>query len=145
MAAMSEKTSPSGAYLVALTPESAEAIRAREINLPHLPFRLGRESRNVRWTEAGLMAEKRMSGPPNNDLYLVESTDPMSVSREHLLIDRDAEGFFLMDRGSACGTLVEGEPVGGKGRGGRAALKDHTVFIIGTSASRFAFKFRLDA
>lgn len=141
---MAEKPSPTGAYLVALTPESSASIQAKAINVPHLPFRIGRESRQVRWTQEGLVGEKRRSATPNNDLYLVETTDPMNVSREHLQIERDAEGFHLRDRGSACGTLVEGEPVGGDGRGGRVALADHAVFIVGSSASRFVFKFRLD-
>jgi pSer/pThr/pTyr-binding forkhead associated (FHA) protein len=134
---------PTGAYLVALTPESAESIRAREINIPHLPFRVGRESRRLRWTDAGLVGERRRSTAANNDLYLVEESEPMNVSREHFLIDRDAGGFFLMDRGSACGTIVEGEIVGGgEGRDTRAGLNDHDVIIVGTSLSRFIFKFR---
>ena len=138
--------SRTGSYLVALTPESAEAIRAREINVPHLPFRVGRESRRARWTHVGLVAERerRRTEPANNDLYLVEESEPMNVSREHFLIDRDAEGFFLQDRGSACGTLVEGDLVGGGGQPGRAPLADHHVIIVGTSLSRYIFKFRLE-
>ena len=135
-----------GGYLVALTPESAEAIRAREINIPHLPFRVGRESRRARWTQGGLIGERERRGAEtaNNDLYLVEDAEPMNVSREHFLIDRDADGFFLLDRGSTCGTLVEGEMVGGSGQQARAPLADHHVILVGTSLSRYVFKFRLE-
>ena len=143
---MSGVSSPTGAYLVALTPESSEAIQAREINVPHLPFRIGRESRKVRKTETGFISERRTVALPNNDLYLVEETEPMNVSREHLLIDKEAGGFYLLDRGSTCGTLVEGVMVGGKDRlAARIPLSDHDVIIVGTSASPYIFKFRLES
>src|SRR5215813_12527831 len=109
---MAVARSQTGAYLVALTPESREAIQAKEINVPFLPFRMGRESRRLRMTEQGLTGERRRSASPNNDLYLTDLGEPMNVSREHLLIDRDAGGYFLLDRGSVCGTLVEGDLVG---------------------------------
>lgn len=142
---MAGPSSQTGCYLVALTPESAEAIRATEINVPHLPFRVGRESRRFKWTELGLVGERRKSGPTNNDLYLVEEGEPMNVSREHFLIDRDDTGYFLQDRGSMCGTIVEGQVVGGGGISGRAPLADHDVIIVGTSLSRYIFKFRVEA
>ena len=94
--------------------------------------------------EQRIEAFYRQSGGPNNDLYLVEEGEPMNVSREHFLIDRDEEGFFLQDRGSTCGTLVEGERVGADGQLGRAALADHHVIVVGTSLSRYIFKFRLE-
>ncbi len=142
---MPEAQSRTGAYLTALTPESADALRARAINLPYLPFRVGRESRKILRTERGLKGERRRAAAPNNDLYLVETGELMNVSREHLLIDRDAGGFFVLDRGSTCGTLVEGTLVGGGGgRPLRAPLSDHDVVIVGTSSSPYVFKFRLD-
>lgn len=141
---MANPASPTGAYLVALTPESAEAICAREINIPHLPFRVGRESRRLKWTDAGMVGERRKSAAANNELYLVEPSEPMNVSREHFLIDREGGGFFLQDRGSVCGTLVEGELVG-SGRPARVSLNDHDVIIVGTSLSRYIFKFRLES
>ena len=63
---MADAPSRTGAYLVALTPESAAAIQAREINIPHLPFRVGRESRRFKWTEMGLVGERRTVAAPNN-------------------------------------------------------------------------------
>lgn len=134
-----------GAYLVALTPESAAAIQAREINIPHLPFRVGRESRRFRWTDLGLVGERRRSAPPNNDIYLLEETEPMNVSREHFQIERAERGFFLVDRGSTCGTLVEGVLVGGVAPRQEVPLEDHDVIIVGTSRSPYVFKFRLES
>ena len=136
--------SPTGAYLVALTPESAAAIQAREINIPHLPFRIGRESRKVAWTTAGPVGERRTAAPPNNDLYLIEEREPLNVSREHLLIGSEGGVFYLLDRESTCGTIVEGELLGKGGARRQVTLNDHDVIIIGTSQSRYIFKFRLD-
>jgi hypothetical protein len=142
---MSGVPSQTGAYLVALTPESVAAFQAREINIPHLPFRVGRESRRFKWTEMGLVGERRKETVPNNDLYLVEEGEPMNVSREHFLIDQAGDGFFLLDRGSTCGTIVEGEPVGGGQLSLQVPLKDHDVIIVGTSLSRYIFKFRVES
>ncbi len=142
---MSDASGATGAYLVALTPESAAAIQAREIIIPHLPFRVGRESRRFKWTELGLVGERRRTAPPNNDLYLVEESEPMNVSREHFQIERAERGFVLVDRGSTCGTLVEGELVGGDAPRREVPLSDHDVIIVGTSCSRYIFKFRLES
>jgi hypothetical protein len=46
-----------------------------------------------------------------------------------------------VDRASFCGTLVEGELVGGKRRGGWRELANNDVIIVGTSESTFIFKF----
>jgi len=130
---------------VALTPESAQAIQARAINIPHLPFRIGRESRHTAWTSSGLTGERRTEAPPNNDLYLIERSEPLNVSREHLLIGSENGVFYVLDRESTCGTIVEGELLGHGASSMRATLNDHDVIIIGTSVSRYIFKFRLDS
>jgi pSer/pThr/pTyr-binding forkhead associated (FHA) protein len=80
---------------------------------------------------------------PTNDLYLVEYDEPMNVSRAHLQIDCDDAGYVLVDRASTCGTIVEGQIVGGGARGGTIALHDGDVIIVGTSNSPYAFKFRV--
>jgi len=75
----------------------------------------------MRWTEHGIVSERRDSeAQPNNDVYLLEKSEVMNVSREHFQIDRDAGGFVLVDRGSTCGTIVEGNSVGGDHKGGSA-------------------------
>jgi hypothetical protein len=48
-----------------------------------------------------------------------------------------------VDRGSTCGTIVEGDRVGGQGRVGSVALRDSDVIIVGTSFSPFVFKVRM--
>jgi len=95
-------------------------------------------------TPHGVISERRNPGArPSNDLYLVEHEEPLNVSREHFEIDRDDAGYILVDRTSTCGTIVEGQAVGGDTRGGTRSLHDGDVIIVGTSRSPYAFKFRV--
>lgn len=132
------------AFLAAMTPEAKEAIGSTEVEIQSFPFRVGRESRKMAWTPQGIVSERRHPDQtPNNDLYLVEKSDPMNVSREHFLIEQEGDGYVLVDRESTCGTIVEGKTVGGQTRGGRAELHDGDVIIVGTSVSPFVFQFRI--
>ena len=132
------------ALLVALTPESGTALGAPEREITGFPYRVGRESRGVQPTHHGFVRERRDPGShPSNDLYLVEGAEPLNVSREHFEIDRAGAGYLLVDRASTCGTIVEGEIVGGDTRGGTRSLHDGDVIIVGSSRSPYAFKFRV--
>jgi pSer/pThr/pTyr-binding forkhead associated (FHA) protein len=129
--------------LAALTPEAHEALGAAEIEIPRLPFRVGRESRATRRAVARVIMERRRTGSrPNNDLYLLEREEPLNVSREHFQIEHNGTHWVLVDRQSTCGTIVEGRVIGGKHVGGAAPLHDGDVIIVGTSSSRYVFKFR---
>ena len=131
--------------LVALTPEAREAIGEVAVVAAPLPYRVGRESRRGRRFGRIFATEHRSSTTPRtNDLYLPEFSDPLNVSREHFLIEEDGDGFALVDRGSTCGTLVEGRQVGGRGAGGTVPLEDGDVIIVGTAFSPFIFKVRLE-
>jgi pSer/pThr/pTyr-binding forkhead associated (FHA) protein len=132
------------ALLVALTPESRIALCAPEREITRFPYRVGRESRGMQRTPRGVVSERRNPGSrPSNDLYLLEHDEPLNVSREHFEIDRSDTGYMLVDRASTCGTIVEGQTVGGNTRGGTLPLHDGNVIIVGTSRSPYAFKFRV--
>jgi len=132
------------AFLAAMTPEAKAALGGAEVEIAVLPFRVGRESRRMQWTGKGIVSERRdPQRKPNNDLYLEEKSEPLHVSREHFQIEQDGDGFVLVDRGSTCGTIVEGETVGGQTEGGRARLRDGDVIIVGTSVSPYVFQFRI--
>jgi len=133
------------ASLFALTENARNALGGSEFALEQLPWRVGRESRKHDTPEKkALFADKRSpANKPNNDLYLVEETELINVSREHFQIDRAGEGYVLLDRGSTLGTIVEGRTVGGENAGGSVALRDGDVIIVGASVSPFVFKFRL--
>ena len=127
------------AYLKALTPEARAALEGECLKLDSFPFRVGRESRLELF--GGALNRRRPDSLPNNDLYLVENGTMLNVSREHFLIDRNGAGHVLVDRGSACGTIVEGQLVGGEKRGGVRPLRDQDVIVVGTSDSKYIFKF----
>lgn len=129
------------AWLVALTEEGRRVLHGDQHVLERFPYKVGRESRtgSARWAAP----ERRVGGAPElNDLYIVEHGEVLNVSREHFQIERHDGGYVLADRGSACGTIVEGRVLGGDRKGGRVELHDHDVIIVGTAASPFVFKFR---
>lgn len=129
--------------LVALTPEASEALGGAEVEITGFPFRVGRESRSLKRLGKEIPLERRTSDKKaNNDLYVVERSELLNVSREHFQIERQDSGYVLVDRESTCGTIVEGQVVGGQNKGGTAPLRDGDVVIVGTSASPFVFKFR---
>jgi pSer/pThr/pTyr-binding forkhead associated (FHA) protein len=130
--------------LVALTPEAASALGAHEREITRFPHRVGRESRDTQRAAHGTVTERRDPGSrPTNDLYLRDRQEPLNVSRDHFAIDRRDAGYILVDQGSTCGTIVEGETVGGENKGGAVALRDGDVIIVGTSLSPYVFKFRV--
>jgi pSer/pThr/pTyr-binding forkhead associated (FHA) protein len=128
--------------LLALTPESTIALGCPELGLTTFPYRVGRESRSARWA-GGAPERRQLRTTPSNELYIREVTEPFNVSREHFHIEWDGQRLILVDRGSTCGTIVEGDRVGGQGRVGSVALRDADVIIIGTSFSPFVFKVRM--
>jgi len=131
------------AMLVALTSEAYAALGAREREITGFPYRVGRESREAQRTQHGSVTERRDPGSrPTNDLYLRDRQEPLNVSRDHFAIDREDTGYVLVDQASTCGTIVEGQSVGGQTRGGIIALHDGDVIIVGTSLSPYVFKFR---
>ncbi|WP_316676580.1 FHA domain-containing protein [uncultured Tolumonas sp.] len=131
------------ALLRALTPEAQEAIGGAELAISRFPFRVGRESRGELKKPTELQSRRKPDSVPNNDLYLVETDPELNVSREHFQIDFQDGDYAVSDRGSYCGTLVEGEVIGGRRTGASRRLMDNDVIIVGTSRSRYVFKFIL--
>lgn len=136
------------AVLKALTPEAEEATPQSQrigdlISIRKFPFRIGRESR-VRKIDGRMERVERSkldNREPNNDLYLVDNGELLNISREHLQIERTEGGYRLVDRRSACGTKINGTPVGGKDKGGSALLQDGEVIGIGAKGSPYLYRF----
>ena len=132
----------SSALLVALTEPGKLALDGADYAIKEFPYRVGRESRKYDTPEKkALFAGLRLSA--KSDLYLVEESELINVSREHFQIDRGEGGYVLQDRGSTLGTIVEGRTVGGGNAGGRVVLRDGDVIIVGSPTSPYVFKFRI--
>jgi hypothetical protein len=136
------------AVLKPMTPEAECAvpdgmIKSGLISIRHFPFRVGRESRGEIVEGEFLRIERPRRGDrePNNDLYLIDAGELMHISREHFQIESAADGYVLVDRGSACGTTVGGIRVGGDDAGGSVSLKDGDVIGIGAESTQYLFTF----
>lgn len=135
------------AVLKAMTPEARLAVSQILIvdgivPLHHFPFRVGRELR-VKIIDGRVERIERIKAEndlPNNDLYLVDDGVQLNVSREHFQIEKDGDSFYIYDRGSESGMLVEGHQVGGGGET-TAELKDGDMVTIGTKQSPYVFQF----
>jgi hypothetical protein len=130
------------AWLVALTEEARAALKGQQLVIERFPFKVGRESRVGALGSRNAPERRLATAPQLNDLYLLEAGEWVNVSREHFAIEREGDRYYLVDRGSACGTLVEGQRVGGDRAGGRTELRDQDVIVVGTANSPFVFKFR---
>jgi pSer/pThr/pTyr-binding forkhead associated (FHA) protein len=134
------------ASLIALTPEARAALGGAELAVARLPFRVGRESRRGPRAAGRTIAERRKSKrAPTNELYLAEKGEPFNVSRDHFQIQHNGTRYILVDRQSACGTIVEGTVIGGRSAGGAVQLNDGDVIVVGSSSSPYVFKFRTRA
>lgn len=139
------------AVLKAMTPEAERAvpdgmIESGYVSIRRFPFRIGRESRGTLVDGRFHRIERPRDGrqEPNNDLYLVDAGPRLHVSREHLRIERTDEGYLLVDRGSACGTLVGGVRLGAGTDRTCVPLRDGDTIGIGTESTPFRYQFIAD-
>ncbi len=141
---MSDRT-PTVARLVACTEDARHALGAAEVIVERFPFKVGRECRTAA-TKVLMAVERRLRAAPQlNNIYLVEPVMPHHMSSEHFLIDVTQQGtFVLTDRGSVCGTTVNGETIGGDRRGGHVELHGKDEIVVGTADSPFVFEFRVE-
>lgn len=134
---------PDRALLIPLTDEARHALQGRDhVEIDRLPFRIGRESRLAMVEgELAFMERRKGNKPPNNDLYLVDNGERLNISREHMQIEADpGDGFLVHDRGSACGTMVDGVAIGGMDRTGSVPLREGSEVVIGTARSPYRFR-----
>lgn len=136
------------AVLKAMTPEARSTMDKNcldneLIGIWHFPFRIGRESRveNINGKIIPSERQKISNGKPNNDIYLVDHGRFLQISRQHLQIEKTETGYTVIDRGSACGTIVNTAKIGGEDRGGTCDLQDGDIIKIGTENSPYLFQF----
>jgi len=137
------------AMLKALTPEAIGATPSTYIDgelivIMNFPFRVGRESR-VAMVKGHLeiieRPKKDIGNKPNNDLYLVDRGHLLNISREHFQIELREGEYYLVDRGSACGTKLQDSSLGGEDSGGALKLQDGDVIGVGAKNTPYLFQF----
>ncbi len=131
---------------MAVTNEAKLALGGRrEVHITRFPFKIGRESRVAPPTNPPIVERRPGTAPESNDAYLVERAGAhlLQISREHFAIEYASDQFFLVDRGSACGTIVAGTRIGGHQKGGRTELRDGDEVIVGTNKSPYVFRFEI--
>jgi pSer/pThr/pTyr-binding forkhead associated (FHA) protein len=138
-------TPPRVATLVAITEEATHALGGRSgVPVTTFPFRVGRE-RRVGPPAYPTSGELRLGvESPLNDFYLPDpARKHLHISAKHFAVEYVDETFFLRDRGSACGTIVAGQRIGGKRKGGRIKLRSGDEIVIGTDTSPYVFRFEV--
>jgi hypothetical protein len=139
----SDASETARAVLIPLTDEARSASSAAPTCIDRYPFRVGRESRiNATPYVKDVNERHKSNTSPNNDLYLLDALKKLHISREHFQIEtRPDGGYDLVDRNSACGTLVGKKAVGGGDKGGRCTLVSGDNITIGTKSSPYIFRF----
>jgi pSer/pThr/pTyr-binding forkhead associated (FHA) protein len=144
------------AILVAMTAEARAALGNRTcIRMTTFPFRIGREARNP-LTRVVTKIERRLGTTVQlNDLYLIDASDGVQISRAHCVIECEQGEFCLADSGSRHGSTVvesrsEERPaaiatsqVGPLGSW-RTALRDGDVIVMGHIGSPYVFRFQVE-
>lgn len=110
------------------TSETQKILSQRRLLITKFPFLIGRESLD---SESDVFY--------NNDLFIPE-TKPYIVSRNHLAISNESGTIWVIDRGSAFGTIVNGREIGGQTGLFRASLdQKQNQIVIGSITSKFIF------
>ena len=111
------------------TPWFYDAIRKQTLIRPVEALTDNQRSVALNDNRAVYRSSLRLGVAPRvNDVYLLESKSAhlLHISRKHFAIEYANDQFFLLDRGSACGTTVAETHVGGDRRGGRAEIRGDT-------------------
>jgi pSer/pThr/pTyr-binding forkhead associated (FHA) protein len=120
---------------------------AKRVKLTHFPFRIGRESRYATVNGERVSMERRLTeSKANNELYLIDEHQVLNISREHLIIDRLPNGTFrVVDRGSTCGTVVDGKAIGTRESSNEAIIESGGRLVLGTRDSPYVYEFIVES
>ena len=110
------------------TVEAKAALADSKRRITKFPFLIGRDSRK-RDTDVFYL----------NDLFVKEER-PYLVSRNHMAISHENGGIWVVDRGSAFGTIVNGKEIGRKRGVVRVRLdQEENQVVLGPATSRYIF------
>jgi CRP-like cAMP-binding protein len=115
-------------FMEGQTAEAKKILDNQELSITKFPFLIGRHSNN-RETDVF----------DHNDLFIEESR-PYVVSRNHMAIDNKEGKVWVVDRGSAYGTIVNGTEIGDQtGFFGIPLEREKNQIIIGPVTSKFIY------
>jgi pSer/pThr/pTyr-binding forkhead associated (FHA) protein len=128
---------PEKTYRVVLegqTEEAKKCLGKQPLRVAKFPFLIGRDSQNP---EVDVFH--------SNDL-LIREEKPYVVSRNHVAVINEGGMLWVMDRGSAFGTIVNGKEIGGQSGVSRVPLdKAVNQVIIGPATSKYIFLLKPEA
>ena len=110
------------------TAEAKQALGHCKLQVSKFPFLIGRDTHDL---DTDVFY--------HNDLFIKEEK-PYVVSRNHLAITMEKGTVWVLDRGSAFGTIVNGVEIGGESGLYRARLdEEENQVIVGPATSKFIF------
>ena len=100
------------------------------------PFRIGRGGVGENGTKHSVFS--------SND-FLIADQEPFQISRSHCSIEREGDHFFVRDRGSTLGSIVNGKPIGVQQDFLTGDLrKGANTLVLGSARSAYQFKIELE-
>ena len=125
---LDKKQVPALVKFEGLTPETKELCKQKQLTIKNFPYKIGRDSQY-----------QRDDIFVDNDMF-IKDTSPFSVSRNHLSINLIDKEFYVLDRGSSAGTIVNHTLLGGRTTKFKAKLKKgKNIVILGSEISVFKF------
>lgn len=129
---------PAGGYqsvvLTALTEHAKARLPEAVVTIGKFPFRIGRKH-DTPGKGATVFA--------SNDLPVADEK-PYQISRNHCSIEREGDHFFVRDRGSSVGTVVNDKPIGLAEDTLTCDLRGgDNILLLGADDSPFKFKITL--
>jgi pSer/pThr/pTyr-binding forkhead associated (FHA) protein len=101
-----------------------------DLSIEKFPFRIGR------------LNHEDSSVFSSND-FSIPDKQPFQVSRNHCSIEREGDQYFVRDRGSTLGSIVNGVPIGVQHGTLTVDLKKgENILVVGSQRS--PYKFRID-
>ena len=102
-----------------------------DLAIEKFPFRIGRHNH-----EEGSVFS-------SND-FSIPDKQPFQVSRNHCSIEREGDHYFVRDRGSTLGTIVNGVPIGVQHGTLTVDLKKgENILVVGSQRSPYKFRIEL--
>ena len=124
------------AVIKPMTPLCASKLESdgSPIKIDKFPFRLGRQSERAN-SESNIFSA--------NDFPLLDE-EPYQISRSHCSIEREGDSFFVRDRGSKLGTIVNGNAIGIHQSTLTCDLREgKNTLILGSVRSPYKFQIEL--